>query len=346
MMQSFRLKLGDAWQWWLTGLRSGLSKPSTDIRHHALTIKPVAGRFHYQVWDVSSQALVWLRTPSHLTEMGVAHDLADYLKRDKKVVLLLPAEQVLLRTVTLPLAARIDLQQILKLEIDKLTPFEPESVFFSWHILTTDSQKNSLTLRLVVTPKNLLLQQLKQLAEAGIDVDIVTTEDSACRDHINLIPTHKQGINSNLIWASLALVTVLSALYLPVISEQQRLQGLEQKVDVMRAEAKVARKQTLLAEQQQEQLNFLLEQAQQHRWLMVFNNLSELMPTDSWIERFRVQQTRIEIEGLSTSAAALIEVFERSHVFEKVSFESPVTRDQRTGKQRFHISLQLENSHE
>ena len=56
---------------------------------------------------------------------------------------------------------------------------------------------------------------------------------------------------------------------------------------------------------------------------------------------FKYANGRLQIQGISSSASALIAILEASQLFKNTSFVSPVTQDRTTGLERFQIATQL-----
>ena len=87
--------------------------------------------------------------------------------RAAAVVLRLPAGQVLEQSVALPLAAERDPERVLHYELDRLTPFAPDEVYWGWTVARRDRVRGKLHLSLSVVPKAGLLPQVAALEAAG-----------------------------------------------------------------------------------------------------------------------------------------------------------------------------------
>src|SRR5579862_1957078 len=86
----------------------------------------------------------------------------------KPVVLQLAETDVLAKTVTLPLTAERDLDQVLAFEMDRETPFGPEEIFWGHDIAQRDRQHGQLAVRLLLVPRASVAALLNALAEAGM----------------------------------------------------------------------------------------------------------------------------------------------------------------------------------
>jgi len=72
--------------------------------------------------------------------------------------------------------------------------------------------------------------------------------------------------------------------------------------------------------------------------IALIDEMSRILPDDTWLTRVDIAGREIQVQGQSLSAAALIELLEKSPVFENVRFRSPVTQVPRTEAERFHLS--------
>jgi len=75
--------------------------------------------------------------------------------------------------------------------------------------------------------------------------------------------------------------------------------------------------------------------------LDILKELSERIPKGVWLKRFDFSEKGIQLEGNGNSASELIQILDASHMFGDVKFLSAITKDARTGKERFRIGLNL-----
>jgi Tfp pilus assembly protein PilN len=71
------------------------------------------------------------------------------------------------------------------------------------------------------------------------------------------------------------------------------------------------------------------------RPLPVLRELTDLMPTDTWLTTLSLDAQGIELTGQAAAASTLIPVLENSPRLERVEFSSPVTRGR--DKEQFRI---------
>ncbi len=78
----------------------------------------------------------------------------------------------------------------------------------------------------------------------------------------------------------------------------------------------------------------------------LIEELTRLLPDGTWLHRLDIRGGEVQFQGFSDTASALIGVVESSPMFREARFGSPITRDVRSGKERFHVSVKLEKKDE
>jgi general secretion pathway protein L len=69
------------------------------------------------------------------------------------VVLCLPADKVLTRTLKLPLATEENLREVLAFQMDRQTPFTIEQVYYDYAVVARERKTRTLSVDLVVVPR-------------------------------------------------------------------------------------------------------------------------------------------------------------------------------------------------
>jgi Tfp pilus assembly protein PilN len=80
----------------------------------------------------------------------------------------------------------------------------------------------------------------------------------------------------------------------------------------------------------------------QDRNLEVLEELTQILPADTYLNSYTYRDGKVSIGGYSNSASDLILMLESSPLFKDVGQRGTTTRDQRTGKERFQIEATLE----
>ena len=120
----------------------------------------------------------------------------------------LPAESLLIRRLILPAQVRDHLRQVLTYELDRLTPFSPEQVFFDARVTAVVAQGAKLEVELALCPRERASAWLESLRSAATPVTKLTWA-GAWRD-ANLLPSEARPRHwRHLPWILTSLLVVL-----------------------------------------------------------------------------------------------------------------------------------------
>jgi general secretion pathway protein L len=83
--------------------------------------------------------------------------------------------------------------------------------------------------------------------------------------------------------------------------------------------------------------------------LQVWEELSRILPDDSWVQELRLAQQgqnghELTITGFSTAAASLVEVLDRSTLLANVALTAPISLDPIEKRERFVLKARIENA--
>jgi general secretion pathway protein L len=277
-----------------------------------------------------------------------AENLLQNLPKSKReqVVLLLPTDKVLSKIIPLPLAAEGNCRQVVGFEIDRLTPFSLEQVYYDAAIVERQPAARRVRVRLAVVARSLVDPLLERLSGIGVSPDIVSISDADV--NVNLLPLEKRPRKNrtadHVRWALLllALVLVTAAALLPLWQQRALVVTLMPKVQSAQVKAE---KIFQLREQLDSSLGssrFLIQKKRETLPVVdILNELTSIIPDNTWVEQFDVTDRTVQIRGQSLAASSLIGLIEASKMFQGVTFLSPVTADRRTGRERFFLSAQV-----
>jgi len=274
---------------------------------------------------------------------GQAPDIA---RLDNPVVLLLPPDAYLQTRVTLPAATEENLHEVLAFEMDRLTPFRAEQVYYGFHIASRQPRDATIEVELLTVPRVSLDRFLDALRRLELDPDVVTAKADGNQLHdVNLLPERRvdrrrraiRTLNSAL--AALLLLLTGAAIAVPIVQKQRLIEELEPQVATATEAAKEGNAlrqsiETIATGSQQ----LLQRKNSQPTTLALIDELSRIIPDDTWLSRIDIAGTEVQIQGQSRSAAALISLVEESPLFANARFRSPVTQVPRSDEERFHLS--------
>jgi general secretion pathway protein L len=262
------------------------------------------------------------------------------------VELRLDRRQILRREVTLPLVALENLREVLGFEMDRLTPFRGEEVYYDYRLRAREPEFDRLRVELALVPRRVADAALLLLRDWGLPpvaMGIAGPKGDRLAG-LNLLPNEQRRAPARL-WhvvpAALAVIVVLLsviALYLP-------LQRSHQAVALQEAHLAELRQEAARAEELKGQLDTLLEQDRFTAGRKtagptasaLIADLTRRIPDDTWIQQLSWREDGLRLAGYSAHAAALIARIEDSPFFLEVRFASPVTPDPYQGLERFNI---------
>ena len=266
-------------------------------------------------------------------------------------ILLLSPGQYLRRRFTLPSAAQENLKQVVGFELDRHTPFAAGQVYFAVRFLDSFAKKKQILVEVVLTPKNLLDTYVSTLQQAGIPLHQVTVTDSPGlspeMEYDLLPPELKSRPNRwykalNIGLAGLLLILLTLAFALPVVRYNQTIQALEDEANQARKAALRANKIKQALQQLRRQARFVLDKKKAAPpMIIVLEELSQRLPSDTWLTGFQYRDGKVNIDGKSPAASKLVELLEKSPYLKNVHFVSPITQDRSSGLERFRISMEI-----
>jgi general secretion pathway protein L len=234
--------------------------------------------------------------------------------------------------------------------LDRLTPFTAAQVYYHVRLLERLPDSKQILVELALTPRNRLDPLLEELTGSGWFPDRVEIAADPARRAHQLLPERFQKPRKrlpNILNSSLAALLVVLALLmgvLPIWRNYERSAELELEV---RKVSKVAKEVETLrqdAEKLSREASFLTKRKRSEPAMVdVLNELSRVIPTNTWLYGLQYKDRRLVIQGQSPSASSLIAVMEASPYLHNTSFVSPVTKDVSSGFERFQIASQVLN---
>jgi general secretion pathway protein L len=267
----------------------------------------------------------------------------------RRIVLMLPSDAVLTRRVSLPAQVKDNLSQVLRYELDRLSPFRPEQVLYDFLLIGGGKGEPRLTVNLALTRREPVDGWLKRLREAGTPVDQVTWEGGWTK--ANLLtpeerPRHRQPLlDPHKLLLVLVLVLGVAALVTPLWQKTRDRETLDAELRRARAQAvQVDQARQELEQARKGSTEVLRQKLEQPRMLELLHELTERIPDDTWVQSLEFQNGEVQLRGESGRATALIGLLEGAPGISGVSFRSPVTQVAQTGKERFNLAFNFKRA--
>ena len=260
-----------------------------------------------------------------------------------ELVLLLPRKDVLLKKVYFPAQVKENLQRVLSYEIDRLTPFQADEVYFDFRQLPSPSE-TQLQVELACVKRERVATWLQGLESAGRSPQRL--QWPGAWSGANLLPNSGRRGNRGerlLSWLLWGLVLLLAAASLatPLLQKRQIVIGLGERMNAARAEANQATELRSQLEQAGKAANFT--RFKRDNVLQVselLRRLTEQIPDHTWVNQLNVAGgNRVDFRGESEHATELIEILSKDPAFRQIRFKSPVVGIRNTERERFHIEF-------
>lgn len=356
----FGMDLGRAWQWWLSGMGQVLpagwpriflkstSYLAAELGDQGLRLSLIAEDTRTELLDLGADALAVTRREA----------LLSFLPQGKRaerpeLLLCLPAASVLRRSISVPVAAQSSLRDTVRYQLARLTPFPPDAVYFDVHLRGVDQQAGMLDVEVLVAPRAVVDPLVEQLvALLGLPVMRVGVFEADGRlSSFNLLRGHVKGgkwwrkLNLNA-YLSLALMGALALACIAPVAKQREL-VVERKKAVLELNARAAdlveKKRSL--DEQLSLISFIVAQRQKTPSASeALAELTRLIPSSAYLSSFLIKDGNIELAGSGTGIVDLIDLLNASPMFEGARFAAPLSRDPRTGKDQFRITLRFKKA--
>jgi Tfp pilus assembly protein PilN len=146
--------------------------------------------------------------------------------------------------------------------------------------------------------------------------------------------TRAQGITLGL--ATVTALLLITALLVPGLREQRYLGRINSEITRLDPQVRAVERVVRDLERKRKLLDTITGiENSALRPLPVLRELTDLMPTDTWLTTMSLDQKGVELTGQAAAASALIPLLENSSRLERVEFASPVTRGR--DKEQFRI---------
>jgi general secretion pathway protein L len=343
------------WHWW-TGELSFLVpekvKQLVTDKRGTVIVRPDGNQFVLDfVDDQHSEQLARLDR----NEAGIVQYkelLATDERLDKaQLIIRLSERDAIQKELSLPAAAKENLQQVVAYELDRYTPFKAEQIYFAVQPLEVENEPGQLRVMLIIALKETVDTLYEDAKNMGMSPLFVDYEDAANdlslrRSYYNLLPERLRAKTANLPrlvhggLIGLFLVLVAMALAMPVWLEYREVETLQSRVDSIEKEAKkVNVLQADIDAMMDETRQLLAEKSTTPALVVILDALSALIKDNTWLAYAQYSEKQLQMQGESPNASTLISILEASDIFDNARFVSPVTQDSVSKLERFQITV-------
>ena len=262
-------------------------------------------------------------------------------------------DEALLRRVSMPAATEENLAQVIGFEMDRLTPFRADEVYFDQRVLSRDAAAAQILVQIAVARREIVDARVAQLRELGVSVQGVALAEDASGQHaaFDLLPLGQRGAresaNDRLIKRALlgtVIVLFLIAALLPVYQKRETVIAIHPLLTKAQQDAQAADAIGRNLERMVADYNFILTKKHAPTALAYLEDVSRLLPDNTWVQQFDLRTAgksrEVQITGETTSSSKLIELLEQSTLLQNATPRGAQTRGSQPGTERFMIAAE------
>ena len=285
--------------------------------------------------------------------------LAEFTEGQPEIRLCLAPEHYLALPVELPAAVENNLEQALIYQLDQLSPFRADQVYFDQRVHQPNpgdanarsGKRSQIQVELRLVPKAQLTPLLERLQALGIAVHAVDTLSAAPEaqpEGFNLLPAAQRAIyvherarfNG---WLALGLVALLALVMVQSLwLRQNTADQLQVEADQLRVEARAVAELRQELEQSLLAANFLSDRrAAFPAAIELLAEITTIMPNDIWLQRLQMRGDQVIVQGLTEGSQRVIEIMNESPLLDSPGFERAISIDQASGQENFTTAATL-----
>ncbi|MCB1751001.1 MAG: PilN domain-containing protein [Gammaproteobacteria bacterium] len=357
-LQPVRNRFGAFISWWkseLAGMAPSFMRHGSHSAEHLLLalFKDDAVTFF------SRDSSLWRelgRSRIDSPQPEIDNDLQGFGNKKYVTIARLPGASILRRRLELPIAAENELRRILSYQLDSLSPYPPEQVCFSFRILERDYAARTLVIELYLTPKEKVDKLVGKMRAWNLVPDFVdfVDQDELAEPEVNLLPSPLAPVKQHSLFSAfnkllLAVNALLAVAFVAVllITRSNVEAELKTRVETAKLKADAAIRLRDKVKKLQAESSFLQDTKRQRPPVLeVIDELTVILPDQTWLEKAVYHKNEISLSGISSKASVLISEIERSPLFENAAFQASVVQDDRLGGERFQIRADITGADE
>jgi len=268
--------------------------------------------------------------------------------RGSRVELVLRPDRFLSRALELPKRATEFLAGIVRAQIDRLTPWNPDDAVFGW-ASPRELANDRVQLTVVATARALLAPYLRALNDLGAGSVVISTvlpgENAAvpvkvlehdARGALG-IERARRVLTTVFLGMGLAAGVAIGAGQFVGDALDAHQQELQRQIAERRAAMRRVDVTGILPAQR------MLERRKRETpsSVMVLEALSKILPDHTYVTELRIEGDKLQVIGVTQDAPSLIQLIEHSPHFTRATFFAPTTRSSTDPGERFHIEARI-----
>ena len=267
--------------------------------------------------------------------------------RGRDLLLRLMPDALLEHRFAMPIAAEHHVTEVMLHEIDRLTPFGAEDVFWTCAVAQRDRARGRAFLRLSLVMRAPLQAFLSRLDAAGLSpraIEVAAADGGLRHLMIGADDTKRRGLQHRAIRLAAAICAVLAitATVSPFIVQRQRIDRVESEIALL--QPRVAEARALHARIAAEMAGADITAAAQAAIgdpLAAMAAVTAVLPDDTFLTSLTLSRKTLVIAGQSIDPASLIAAMSSDPAIRNPSFAAPVTMASNGQASLFSITADL-----
>ncbi|WP_119392173.1 PilN domain-containing protein [Taklimakanibacter lacteus] len=357
MLQSWRAGLADFWIWWTRELKGLFARRSVaQVPGFKAYREILLSGDQVEVTDIDRHKEGERRTllGAFLPQPGDAAPVALSSAANRPFIFAVPVEKCFLHRVEVPKAGLSRIDQLLGLELSRVTPFAAADILTGWFETKETASETHTTVVQVVVKRSSVNPLLEAFTRWKIPVSGIYAKSAEG----HYLPTSlanptiligDPGINRWRKFAAgasiLALLAVMAATASLFNQQAGELKDLAQRIEAAQEKAVEVRKHLGVMESSSQRiLDLKTAKFDGPSPLAIWEELTRIIPDTAWVSGLSIEKRQVTIEGNARSPEELIPLLDGSPLFEAVSFTAPVTKLPGNDLTRFIIRLTLSSA--
>lgn len=263
------------------------------------------------------------------------------------VRLKVPASLCLERRIEVPKAARRKAEAILDLDLERATPFRAADVF-SAHMLEPSQRPGWLTAVQLIAKRKSVEPAIRDIEAFGLKVASLDCGHTSGKTAIavDLMASdraaQKKPAGGFAAMSLLAVALTMSLVYVELNRRESAVAALDAELATVHQRVSEAQASSAATAETLKRAQAVTAFADGRKPAVeILDELTRLLPDDTWLEAFKLDGGAIEITGFAKSASAIVPVLDRSSAFKDVEPMAPITFDGVTAKEHFSYRIKL-----
>lgn len=288
-------------------------------------------------------------------DVSLFAEVKAHLTDNIQVIIRLPKKYCLYKRLTLPKVDKADIRAVLHNQIDRLTPYKAEQVYFDYRIIEGKISQGKRLIDLYILPRNICTDLMELLKTQNITVDCLLYEAGAgvyedgAGQRINFLRPldylpRRKNPQSNMSRKIGAIGALVAAIYIvPLGYYYVQTEVLTTKIAALSVPAKTASQVKNRYDKLKKEARFLVnKKTEKPLTIQLVNEVSKVLQDDSWLDQLTLKGDRLQIFGYSDSASKVLNVLEKSTFFKDAHFMAAVVYHKKLKAERFHIAVTVE----